>query len=610
VLFRSNELTLADRVNAQKAIEQVYWSHRIWPKENPGPKPPLSEVLPDTAIGAKVKDYVRKSNALEKWWKRPITAEQLQAEMERVAQNSREPEVLRELYSALGEDPFLMAECLARPMLADRLLRNWYAVDTRFHGELRRSAERALARKPGIDEMQKMGPRYTELTMRPRRGTDEEAQPNVDERSVEFLSRDQWDAAIHALALRFSSGSDTITSPEPNVALSAPSGPRTPARLPIGRLSSLIESTDAFSVVAVLDQGEDYVRTGTVTWPKTSFDDWWSQARLLVSGRLTAPPGTYLNVEATTEACSDDTWKHTMTDTPDPRFGHTAIWTGSEMIVWGGFAGEQGGGSRYNPATDTWTQTSTGGNAPTGRSGHTAVWTGSEMLIWGGQCVLGVPCGSGGRYNPGTDTWLQYGTTGSVPFPRSQHTSVWTGTEMIIWGGKGQDGNYQSTGARYRPSTNTWYPVDNTVNVPSARYQHTAVWTGTEMIVWGGATYDPQLGVSTPFNTGGRYTPSTNSWRSTSINEWNVPAPRYLHTAVWTGTEMIVWGGQIDTDAFADGGRYNPTSDSWTPTGTGPGVPTARRRHTAVWTGSEMIVWGGKSSYPVGSPGTDRKSVV
>ena len=42
-------------------------------------------------------------------------------------------------------------------------------------------------------------------------------------------------------------------------------------------------------------------------------------------------------------------------------------------------------------------------------------------------------------------------------------------------------------------------------------------------------------------NTGGRYNPSTDSWTATSTT--NAPAARYDHTAVWTGSEMIVWGG-------------------------------------------------------------------
>jgi len=61
---------------------------------------------------------------------------------------------------------------------------------------------------------------------------------------------------------------------------------------------------------------------------------------------------------------------------------------------------------------------------------------------------------------------------------------------------------------------------------------------------------------------------------------------------VWTGSEMIVWGGGNVSGLFNDGGRYHPTADSWAPVSTS-GAPSARGDHTAVWTGSEMIVWGG-----------------
>ena len=59
------------------------------------------------------------------------------------------------------------------------------------------------------------------------------------------------------------------------------------------------------------------------------------------------------------------------------------MWTGSEMIVWGGSWRHLNTGGRYNPSTDSWTATSTT-NAPAARDGHTAVWTGSEMIVWGG----------------------------------------------------------------------------------------------------------------------------------------------------------------------------------------------------------------------------------
>ena len=70
------------------------------------------------------------------------------------------------------------------------------------------------------------------------------------------------------------------------------------------------------------------------------------------------------------------------------------------------------------------------------------------------------------------------------------------------------------------------------------------------------------------------------------------PLREIRHTAVWTGSEMIVWGGLSGADYLNTGGRYNPSTDNWTATST-TNAPDGRDVHTAVWTGSEMIVWGG-----------------
>ena len=117
----SRKLPFEDRVTYQRAIEEVYWRHRIWPKERPDPKPSLDAVMSQATIEQKVQDYLRNSQLLEEEWQKPITPEQLHAEMERMAQHTRQPEVLRELFAALGNDPFVIAECLARPVLSERL---------------------------------------------------------------------------------------------------------------------------------------------------------------------------------------------------------------------------------------------------------------------------------------------------------------------------------------------------------------------------------------------------------------------------------------------------------------------------------------------------------
>src|SRR2546423_5870738 len=114
-------LTFAERVSYQRAIEEVYWRHRLWPKERPDPKPPLDAVISQAQLETKVRDYLRNSQALEDYWQRSITAQQLQAEMDRMAQHTKQPNVLRELFEALGNDPFIIAECLAKPVLSERL---------------------------------------------------------------------------------------------------------------------------------------------------------------------------------------------------------------------------------------------------------------------------------------------------------------------------------------------------------------------------------------------------------------------------------------------------------------------------------------------------------
>src|SRR5262245_40527718 len=93
-------LTFAERVAYQRAIEEIYWRHRIWPKERPDPKPSLDAVMSQAQLEKKVEDYLRNSQAVEDYWQRPITAGQLQAEMERIASHTKQTEVVHEIFEA------------------------------------------------------------------------------------------------------------------------------------------------------------------------------------------------------------------------------------------------------------------------------------------------------------------------------------------------------------------------------------------------------------------------------------------------------------------------------------------------------------------------------
>jgi N-acetylneuraminic acid mutarotase len=286
-------------------------------------------------------------------------------------------------------------------------------------------------------------------------------------------------------------------------------------------------------------------------------------------------------------ASNVDLWSATATSgAPTGRFAHTAVWTGTRMIVWGGTPDNVANlntGGRYDPVTDSWTATTTTG-APTGRRYHTAVWTGSKMIAWGGFDGT-TPFDTGGQYDPVADSWTATTTTGA-PTGRFRHTAVWTGSRMVVWGGNADSPN-SNTGGRYDPAGNSWQST-TTTGAPSGRELHTAVWTGTQIIVWGGWN----SATNTYFDTGGRYDPAGDSWSAMAAFLFQ---NRSQHTSVWTGSSMIIWGGYSGSIFLNTGGIYDPVGNSWN-TISGTGAPAARINHTAVWTGSRMIVWGGTTS--------------
>src|SRR6202023_1748432 len=104
----------------------------------------LDEIIPPAQLEKKVMGYLRNSQALENYWQRPLTAEQLQAEMDRMAKHTKQPEMLQELFEALGNDPFVIAECLAKPVLSERLTTNRYVCDSKIQRDLKQPADANL----------------------------------------------------------------------------------------------------------------------------------------------------------------------------------------------------------------------------------------------------------------------------------------------------------------------------------------------------------------------------------------------------------------------------------------------------------------------------------
>ena len=174
------------------------------------------------------------------------------------------------------------------------------------------------------------------------------------------------------------------------------------------------------------------------------------------------------------------------------------------------------------------------------------------------------------RLYPGN--WTATSTT-NAPSARTRAKAVWTGTEMIVFGGEISFGTYSDSPEKYNPATDTW-SVGSSVNSPGGRKDHALSWDSADsrMITFGGYS----LG---RLNNGGLYDPAGDSWSAMSLT--NAPGYRDHPAGVWTGNKMIVWGGEA-ADYLNTGGVYDPVGDSWTETSTA-NAPEGRTPTATAW---------------------------
>ena len=201
-------------------------------------------------------------------------------------------------------------------------------------------------------------------------------------------------------------------------------------------------------------------------------------------------------------------------------------------------------GGIYSPSADAWTSISLL-DAPSARWGHSLAWTGETILIWGGMSEGGL-VGDGSRYDPTTQFWRTMSDQ-NAPAARAMHASVWTGDGLVVWSGRGS-GGWLEDGAVYDPTADAWTSFDlsslpltsgaTDIAAPSPRYGANSVWTGSAMMVFGGQLGGEKkhTGFVIQFENG-----QPVSWEP--MSETDAPGGRTGHTAVWTGDHMIVWGG-------------------------------------------------------------------
>jgi N-acetylneuraminic acid mutarotase len=369
-----------------------------------------------------------------------------------------------------------------------------------------------------------------------------------------------------------------------------------------------------------------YVKTRTCSTTTCAWSDWTG----------CVPPKGWVDI-ATTSAAGRDF--------------HTAVWSGTEMIIWGGYNGSVlADGAAYKLSDNSWRTLPASGLAA--RRYHTAVWTGTKMIVWGGVTSTSTSStyatNSGAVYDVATDSWTPMSTT-NAPSARYYHTAVWTGTKMIVWGG--YTGSYAADGHAYDPATNTWSSVPIATAPIVGRQQHNAEFVNGKMIVYGGsngsyladaAAYDPSADswatLSPPSGdldaryaamsavdptkkmvgffggygnsyvsysyikgTGGIFDTVAGTWKSIPQAADSVfPYPRrYYGTTWWAPDGFYVWGGSAvygtssSSNTYSGNGAvFDPTTSTWRAM-SDTNAPVGRQYPTAVWTGAEAIIWGG-----------------
>lgn len=335
------------------------------------------------------------------------------------------------------------------------------------------------------------------------------------------------------------------------------------------------------------------------------------------------------------------TWRPIAAAPISARVEHTAVWTGREMLIWGGGtfpvdAPDEEMGAAYDPKADRWRILP---QAPIERrEAHVATFTGGEMLIWGGMSTNAL-LSDGAAYNPGTDSWRWLAPSplrGGVGF-----VGAWTGDEwLLVEANKpGEPQAPSGMGAAYNPTTDTWREIADAPLRPG--FGATATWTGSTLVLIrfsshepsGGAQYDPQadtwmpipgnpgLGLQGyPFATSTddgllvtRDTIQTSEGVQAGPAAWIYEPSQMVWQSVAVPPAQLPYGPPVFGGGlvmyYAPGGEqswaYSPEDDQWIRM---PIVEDRLREFwTTVWTGQDLLVWGG--SNPGGPTTTDGRAL-
>jgi len=303
------------------------------------------------------------------------------------------------------------------------------------------------------------------------------------------------------------------------------------------------------------------------------------------------------------------------------RFATAAIaWTGRELLVWGGMGRDRlvhADGAAFDPATGRWRPLPSAPQAQQfdRRNGH-AVWTGRELLVWGGTAPEDgaraegpMRPGDGLAYDPARDAWRRLPAP-PRPLPPSAGLALWTGRKLLVVDAEADREVAEGglAGAAYDPVADRWRMLPASPRLGGGQLLgRTVLWAGTRLLVW---TFWTRPGGPAPISPDSdgvalwAYDPAADRWTTLPAPSGPVQSSLVRSTLAWNGREVLAVQNttEIPPDPPRFAGRYDPEGDRWAAIAAPPRRVPFGDDAALVWTGAALLA-GGDDAY---DPAADR----
>ena len=339
---------------------------------------------------------------------------------------------------------------------------------------------------------------------------------------------------------------------------------------------------------------------------------------LFFSLRLAVPDASATAPAGNSGELSTGSWSLGPPAPLQPRSGQSSVWTGKEVLVWGGQSAivradglpvtMYANGAVYRPGDRRWQRMPAGPLSP--REGMAATWAGHQAFFWGG----GYPVmsgyqdyDSGAMYNPATTSWRML-RAGPLS-PRRGAEAFWTGSKVIVFGGQGATPNtVPLAAASYDPARGTWAELPEfPPSGPGTAVSTTAAWTGSQLLAVVTYEHVVQIPCAKPCTYAdtisshvvvAAWAPGQTSWQvlQAAMPKGQAYMPTYMAQAIWAGHQLDILGGSVCLPGMScpmplgPGGwaeSFDPATRSWQPLGPEVGAGST---WPAAWTGQALVV--------------------